>query len=101
MEYWPPATKNQQIAHCDIMHINKQKYLVTLVNPLNAAVVVKIINTKVPEITRALKAMMAIVSFRGCRVHSVIHDPEKSIAAAARAFPDICFEEPTLKVILF
>ena len=97
VEYLPPATKKQQITHCDIMHINRQKYIVALVNPLNAAVVVKINNTRVPEITRALKAMMAIVSFRGCRVHSVVHDPEKSIAAAAGAFSDIYFEATDVK----
>jgi hypothetical protein len=97
VEYLPPVTKKQQVAHCDIMHIDGQKYFVALINPLNAAVTVKINNTRTPEIVRALKAMMSIVSFRGCRVHSVVHDPEKSIGAAARAFPDIYFEETDVK----
>ena len=54
IEYLPPLTKKNQIAHCDIMHIGKRKYFVALLNPLNVAVSVKINNTKQTEVIWAI-----------------------------------------------
>lgn len=54
------------------------------VNPLNLAVAVAIKKTKVVEISRAIYAMSRQLALE---IHTLIHDPEKSIANAAQYFP--------------
>ena len=91
-EWLPPTTKKQQIAHCDIMHCGRRKYFVAVVNPLNMAIAVALKNSKAPEIKRAISAMTSILSFRDITIHTIVHDPEKAIAAVAGMFPGIIFE---------
>ena len=96
-EYLPPLTKKNQIAHCDIFFVAKKTVFVALLNPLNLAVTVLLQSTRQSEVERAIRAVQGVLSFRGCVVHTVIHDPERSIAAASNSFPKILFEESNVK----
>jgi hypothetical protein len=93
VEELPPLTKLSQIAHCDIMFVNKQSHFVALCNPMNLAITVPIASTKSKDICVAIKAVESILAKRKLVIHAIIHDPEKSIAKCDDMFPDINFEE--------
>lgn len=60
VEYLPSLTKKRQVAHCDIMHIGMQNFVVTLINPLNAAVIVNMTQqTRGDEVITVVKGILS------------------------------------------
>jgi hypothetical protein len=92
-----PQTKRNQIGHCDIMYVGGQIVFVALVNPMNLGVAKVIKSTGAKHVRDAIMSVQRVLSKNGCRLHAIIHDPEKSIAKCSESFPDINFQETDVK----
>lgn len=72
---------DDQYMHCDIMFVNQQPYLVSIIHPLGIVLVACTKNLTTPELRQSIRRMFGTIGSRRISIVNFTSDNERGIAA--------------------